>query len=326
MADKKEYTGKTDLLYLLTLIKSEFDKYVKAVNGKGLSEEDFTTALKTKLAEIEAGAEVNVQSDWDQTDITKDDYIKNKPTSMPASDVKDWAKADAKPTYGVSEITGAAPIASPTFTGIPKAPDYDRSASITQLATVGYVARELAKKTGIKFQKVASVSDLPTHGVDGVIYLVPKEGASNPDIYTEYYWVPDEANEYYLMYGYQSFQKLPDGVYEALTSGELEYYYFVASGSSATKWFLTWNVESPTQLDSWKPLNGSDFSQKQYNRYVYPESKGWTPGLRTVSGTPGFYDILGDTSVDLSDYVKSEDITEITETEVKAIWDGVFGS
>lgn len=32
-----------------------------------------------KLKNIESGAEVNVQADWNQTDVTKDDYIKNKP-------------------------------------------------------------------------------------------------------------------------------------------------------------------------------------------------------------------------------------------------------
>ncbi len=39
----------------------------------------FTDSEKTKLSGIETGAEVNVQSDWNQTDDTADDYIKNKP-------------------------------------------------------------------------------------------------------------------------------------------------------------------------------------------------------------------------------------------------------
>lgn len=40
----------------------------------------YTTAEQTKLAGIAAGAEVNVQSDWNQATTTADDYIKNKPT------------------------------------------------------------------------------------------------------------------------------------------------------------------------------------------------------------------------------------------------------
>jgi len=39
------------------------------------------------------------------------------PTTLPASDVYAWAKASVKPSYLVSEISGAAPLASPAFTG-----------------------------------------------------------------------------------------------------------------------------------------------------------------------------------------------------------------
>lgn len=80
---------------------------VDAESGKGLSTNDFTDVLKTKLDGIASGAEVNVQSDWNQSDNTSDDYIKNKPTiptaytSTPAMDgtgsagsSTSWAKGD----------------------------------------------------------------------------------------------------------------------------------------------------------------------------------------------------------------------------------------
>lgn len=53
---------------------------VDKVTGKGLSANDFTTTLKTKLDGIESGAEENVQVDWSVTDSTSDAFIKNKPT------------------------------------------------------------------------------------------------------------------------------------------------------------------------------------------------------------------------------------------------------
>lgn len=53
---------------------------VDKVAGKGLSTNDFTTVLKNKLDGIASGAEVNVQADWNQTNVNADDYIKNKPT------------------------------------------------------------------------------------------------------------------------------------------------------------------------------------------------------------------------------------------------------
>ena len=53
---------------------------VDKVSGKGLSTNDYTDAEKTKLSGIASGAEVNVQSDWNQSTTSADDYIKNKPT------------------------------------------------------------------------------------------------------------------------------------------------------------------------------------------------------------------------------------------------------
>lgn len=45
------------------------------------TDNNFTTAEKNKLSGIAAGAEKNVQSDWNQNDTSADDYIKNKPTA-----------------------------------------------------------------------------------------------------------------------------------------------------------------------------------------------------------------------------------------------------
>ena len=58
---------------------------VDKVSGKGLSTNDFTAALLSKLNGIAAGAEVNVQADWSSTDSTSDAFIKNKPSSFPPS-------------------------------------------------------------------------------------------------------------------------------------------------------------------------------------------------------------------------------------------------
>jgi hypothetical protein len=44
------------------------------------TDNNYTNSDKNKLAGIEAGAEVNVQSDWNQADSSADDYIKNKPS------------------------------------------------------------------------------------------------------------------------------------------------------------------------------------------------------------------------------------------------------
>ena len=67
----------TGLTYTL---KSYVDNYfVQKVAGMGLSTNDYTTPEKTKLAGIAAGAQVNVQSDWNVTNSTSDAFILNKP-------------------------------------------------------------------------------------------------------------------------------------------------------------------------------------------------------------------------------------------------------
>ena len=65
-----------------TATQSALDDKVDKVSGKGLSTNDYTTAEKDKLSGIAAGAEVNVQSNWEQSSSSADDYIKNKPANL----------------------------------------------------------------------------------------------------------------------------------------------------------------------------------------------------------------------------------------------------
>lgn len=169
----KEYIGSTDLLLLCQLIYTEVNKYQEKVTGKGLSENDFTDALLTKLNGIAAGAEVNVQSDFNQSDSSADDYIKNKP-----------------------DLTIYAPLASPTFTGAPKAPTAAAGADTTTIVNIAYLNAALAGITGIQFDAdttglgYTSLSDLQTKhptGSAGTIYLV-QHTASTGNGFDEYFW------------------------------------------------------------------------------------------------------------------------------------------
>ena len=63
------------IVSLNTTMATKEDK----VAGKGLSTEDFTSALLAKLNSIATNAEVNVQSNWNEADNTNDAFIQNKP-------------------------------------------------------------------------------------------------------------------------------------------------------------------------------------------------------------------------------------------------------
>ena len=80
---------------------------VAAETGKGLSTNDYTDAEKTKLSGIAAGAEVNVQSDWNQSDSSAGDYIKNKPT-IPAAVTVDSALSDSSENPVQNKVIKAA--------------------------------------------------------------------------------------------------------------------------------------------------------------------------------------------------------------------------
>lgn len=80
------------------------DEKVDKVSGKGLSEEDFTTTLKTKLDSINAGAEVNVQSNWTEADTTSDAYIQNKPSLATVATSGDYGDLINKPTIPAAQV------------------------------------------------------------------------------------------------------------------------------------------------------------------------------------------------------------------------------
>lgn len=55
---------------------------VDKVEGKELSDNNYTTEEKDKLSRIDSGAEVNVQADWNETDTNSDAFVKNKITKL----------------------------------------------------------------------------------------------------------------------------------------------------------------------------------------------------------------------------------------------------
>jgi hypothetical protein len=70
------------------------------------TDNNYTTAEKTKLSGIAPGAEVNVQSDWNQSTTTSDDFIKNKPVNATTSTAGFMSAADKTKLDGVASGAG----------------------------------------------------------------------------------------------------------------------------------------------------------------------------------------------------------------------------
>lgn len=71
------------------------------VNTTGGADGLMSAEDKTKLNSVEHGAEENVQSDWDQTTSTADDFIKNKPSNATESSDGLMSSADKTKLNGI---------------------------------------------------------------------------------------------------------------------------------------------------------------------------------------------------------------------------------
>lgn len=106
--NKAAASGGTDVSLVTTGEKYVWNNKVNAESGKGLSTNDFTSALKTKLDGIASGAEVNVQSDWNTTDTNADSFIKNKPSLATVAKTGSYNDLKDKPAIPASPIAGTA--------------------------------------------------------------------------------------------------------------------------------------------------------------------------------------------------------------------------
>ena len=120
-----EYITETELNAKGYATTTALNNKVDKVSGKDLSTNDYTTAEKNKLSGIASGAEVNVQSDWNETNTSSDAYIKNKPTipaAVTESTVSGWGFTKNSGTY--SKPNGGIPktdLASAVQTSLGKA-------------------------------------------------------------------------------------------------------------------------------------------------------------------------------------------------------------
>lgn len=171
-------------------IAAELLKKVDVVNGKQLSTEDFTTALKTKLEGINVD---NLLSAADKAKI-HDHSNKSILDAVTQAAVDAWNAAEANVLEAV-KVNGTAQtitnkevnIAVPT--AVSDLTNDSGFQTQTQVATA--IAAAVDAITGIDFSIVAS---LPASGVKGTIYLLAATGGVDPDVYDEYIWL-DGDNE-----------------------------------------------------------------------------------------------------------------------------------
>ncbi|WP_176956741.1 hypothetical protein [Paraburkholderia caribensis] len=105
-------------------------------------------------------------------------------------------------TLGVANVTGAAPLASPTFTGTPAAPTATAGTNTTQLATTAFVTTAVANQVAVAgqpaFQAYRSTSQALTIGTPAKVQFNTENYDTNSayDNATNYRFTPQKAGKY----------------------------------------------------------------------------------------------------------------------------------
>lgn len=142
-----------------------------------------------------------VQPDWNQTNASAKDYIKNKPSKF-APDTHTHTKSQ------ISDFPSSLPAEggnSSTVNGHTVNSDVPSNAKFTDTifddsvlrqqisdtlsASKQYTNEQIGKIVGFD---ISVVSTLPSIGQKGIIYLVPKSDGRNTDFHNEYIWIDDK--------------------------------------------------------------------------------------------------------------------------------------
>ena len=162
--------------YLVNTVGGEGKGYSKlaAVTGSGDIVEELN-ALAQRVSTIEGyftegGIAKKATADA-EGNVIKDTYATITSVTTLEGKLDEYARLDG------AAFTGAVTVQAPTAEANP--------------ATKKYVDDAISGITGFDYQIVNSLTDLPTTGTKGVIYLVPDEHGTQ-DIYDEYIWVGDK--------------------------------------------------------------------------------------------------------------------------------------
>ena len=143
---------------------------VDKVSGKALSDQNYTAAEKTKLAGIEDGAEVNVQPDWDQTNTSADDFIKNKPGNASSSSAGFMSASDKSKLDGVQ----AGAQVNRTYTAVTGKPTAAASPAFGGTVTVSQVSQSTTGQVSVTDRVITIPNNDATTSTHGLMSATDK--------------------------------------------------------------------------------------------------------------------------------------------------------
>lgn len=112
-----DYSVLFDENYTQTLTQTQKDRLLANIGAQPASEGRYISPEEVqKLGGIQAGAEVNVQSNWNTADSNDDSYIQNKPSMMVLTpdDYISLTESEGELGIGLAISTGTYTVDDPT--------------------------------------------------------------------------------------------------------------------------------------------------------------------------------------------------------------------
>ena len=294
------YIGQSDTLYILTKLKAVLEAgYVQQQSGKGLSSNDFTNSYKTKLDGIAAGAEVNqnafsnvkvgsttVAADAKQDTLTLIEGANITITPDASSDSVTIAAHDT--TYSEATTSAAGLMSASDKT---KLNGVAAGAEVNQNAfsnvKVGNTTVAADSKTDT-LELVAGTSvSLTGNATDDKVTISINVDSSMSDSSSNP--VKNSVVKAYI-----------DQVAASITGVEFRKVQSLpATGENGVIYLV--------------PKSGTQPSGNVYEEWIW------------ISADSA-YEKIGETNIDLSGYVQSSDLSEVTTSDIDSMFTTVFGA
>lgn len=146
------------------------------------TDNNYTTEEKNKLSNIANGAEVNVQSDWTESDNTKDSFIKNKPTLATVATSGNYNDLTNNPTIPtkISDLTNDSDFIKKSSTSglVKNDGTIDTNTYLTQHQDISGKADKVSNATNGNFAALDSNGNLTDSGSKASDFLTQHQDIS----------------------------------------------------------------------------------------------------------------------------------------------------
>lgn len=331
-----KYLGNNSLLYLLTLIKTKLGEYattssvatalankVDVVSGKGLSTNDYTTAEKTKLAGIAEKANnytLPTAAKGTLGGVTTTSTVTSATgyTAAPIISGVPYYK-DTNTTYDVATANANGLMSSTDKTKLDEMPvgciNLDWSTKNITYNSTRIAASDLPSLITAHPELKLKVTNLQTYAPTYVFSCINQDSGlltfggmfstdtTDPCTAIVVYLVPSTETWTYKR------STVPTKTSELTNNSDYTTKAYVdeaISGITGLKYEIVDTLPSTGETGTIYLVPKTAETRDIYNEYIWVNSA---------------FELIGTTAPDLSQYVKTSDLVEITNAEVQTAWD-----